>query len=172
MKKLVYLILATFLFSCKNSPNAEVLSSTAKPLSAAEIEREKLLTKENEILKQKLELEQLKIAEEIEEENRRQKALEEQKQMEQLILSDVVPYVNKIFLKWGSSWTIDNYLDESAKIDKFLKNGKVLDVEGTFKFNRLGSIKIGRFEGSLTVLPTEMQIKELCYFFESESSCY
>ena len=68
--------------------------------------------------------------------------------------------------------TIDNYLDESAKIDKFLKNGKVLDVEGTFKFNRLGSIKIGRFEGSLTVLPTEMQIKELCYFFESESSCY
>ena len=171
MKKLVYFTLAILIFSCKNSASTDEIPGATKPPSAAEIEREQLLAKENEILKQKLELEQLKIEEEIEEKNQREKALDEQKKAEQLISSEVLPYVNKVFLKWGSSWMIDNYLNESLKIDRFTKNGDILNIEGTFKFNRAGNIKIGKFEGSLDILPTEMKIRELCYFFESESDC-
>lgn len=139
--------------------------------SSAEIEREQLLQKENDLKRQKLELEQERLNKEIEAENEKKRITQEQEQFKAIVDNEVTKYVNKIFLKWGSSWAIDNYIDESAEIEHFEKNDERLKFDGTFKFNRFGSTKIGRFEGIIELGNNEMNIRELCYFFESESSC-
>ncbi len=149
-----------------------VLSISCKnERSQAEITSEQLLIKENEIKQKKLEIEQARIDEELAKEQERQEKIREQEQFQKTVDNEVSGYINKIFLKWGSSWAIDNYIDESAKIEHFEKNNKSLTFEGKFKFNRFGNIKTGRFEGVINLNDNEMLIKELCYFFESESSC-
>lgn len=139
--------------------------------SSAEIEKQQLLQKENDLKRQKIELEQDRLNKEIEAENENKRIIQEQEQFQETVDNEVTQYVNKIFLKWGSTWAIDNYIDESSVIDHFEKNNERLKFDGTFKFNRFGNTKIGRFEGIIELGNNEMMIKELCYFFESESSC-
>ncbi len=137
----------------------------------AEIQQEQLIEQENELKRQKLELEQARLNMEIEAENEKKRIIQEQEQFQTTVDNEVTEYVNKTFLKWGASWAIDNYIDESSVIEHFEKNNERLKFDGTFKFNRIGSIKIGRFAGVIELGDNEMMIKELCYFFESESSC-
>mgnify|MGYP001449089383 CR=1 FL=1 len=148
-----------------------ITNSCKNEKSHADIQQEQLLEQENELKRQKLELEQARLNSEIEAENERKRIIQEQEQFQATVDNEVTQYVNKIFLKWGSSWAIDNYIDESSIIEHFEKNNERLKFDGTFKFNRLGSTKIGRFEGIIELGNDEMKIKELCYFFESESSC-
>ncbi len=148
-----------------------VLYSCKSEKSQAEIQQEQLIEQENDLKRQKLELEQERLNKEIEAEKEKKRIIQEQEQFQATVDIEVTQYVNKIFLKWGSSWTIDNYIDESAEIDHYEKNNDRLKFDGTFKFNRLGNIKIGRFEGSIELGNNELKMKELCYFFESESSC-
>jgi len=160
MKKLIIFLFSIILLqSCKSEK------------SQAEIQQEQLIVQENELKRQKLELEQDRLNKEIEAENEKKRIIQEQEQFQATVDNEVTQYVNKIFLKWGSGWAIDNYIDESSNIEHFEKNNERLKFDGTFKFNRLGSVKIGRFEGIIELGNNEMKIKELCYFFESESSC-
>ena len=160
MKRLIiYSFLIILLQSCKSEK------------SQAEIQQEQLIVQENDLKRQKLELEQKRLNKEIEAENEKKRITQEQEEFKATVDNEVTKYVNKIFLKWGSSWAIDNYIDESAEIEHFEKNDERLKFDGAFKFNRFGSIKIGRFEGVIVLGDNEMKIKELCYFFESESSC-
>lgn len=148
-----------------------LLQSCKSEKSQAEIQQEQLIVQENELKRQKLELEQDRLNKEIEAENEKKRIIQEQEQFQATVDNEVTQYVNKIFLKWGSGWAIDNYIDESSIIEHFVKNNERLKFDGTFKFNRFGSTKIGRFEGIIELGNNEMKIKELCYFFESESSC-
>ena len=155
----IFLLIILANYSCKENK------------SQSEILQEQLLIQENQIKKQRLQLEQDEINAEIEAERERKRKIEEEQQFKSTVDNEVTEYVNKIFLKWGSSWAIDNYIDESTVIEHFEKDDERLKFDGTFKFNRIGSVKIGRFEGVIELGSSEMKIKELCYFFESESSC-